>query len=356
MRNTTVYFVTNRAPGPDTAAAPDRFGAAMIPMENRQLSWGAGFVTGSDPSPSKLTTGTLADVNNVAPDLFSQSVQDDILGSGKPLLIFLHGFANSFSDALTRAAFNREWFADSGLPDADCTAIAFTWPSAGRVVNGKDALPGIISIGQTIMGFLLHQGVKNPLATAYLTDQQSARSSGRDFARTLDRLAPLFAKVRAKGRKVHLLVHSMGHVVLQAALANWHISGQSPGLVFDEAVLAAGDADWDVANRPPDWLLGMTQLARRTSIYHSTDDSILWVSDGLNNDRRLGLSGPLGGDQPQPFTAPQFCLANCAGLPDPLSNAEVDYSHQYYRRVPQVRQHIAGSFAGAARARVEKVS
>ena len=50
------------------------------------------------------------------------------------LLQHVHGFDNAFSDALTRAAFNREWLAASGQPGTNTTVVAFSWPSSGRVV------------------------------------------------------------------------------------------------------------------------------------------------------------------------------------------------------------------------------
>ena len=327
----------------------------MVGLEATRLSCGVAIVSDADTDPAKLATGQITAVRDVNPDAFSDQVQAEILRSEQNLLVFVHGFANSFSDAITRAAFNREWFAASGEPAADCTVIAFTWPSAGRVVNGEDALPGVISIGQTILGFLLNKGIQNPLANAYRDDQKSAASSGRDLARTIDRLAPLFNRVREQGRTVHLLVHSMGHVVLQRALENWTVAGQRPGTVFDQAALCAGDADWDLGGKPPDWLLAMPGLARRTLIYRSTSDDILWISDGLNNTRRLGLSGPEGWGDAAQFPAPAYCRIDCAAAHDSAGGKEVDSSHQYYRRIPAVRQHIAASFAGASRKRDEKI-
>ena len=56
-------------------------------------------------------------------------VVQDIVASGKNMLVFVHGFANSFLNSITRAAYNREWLAASGINAADRPSS----PSAGRL-------------------------------------------------------------------------------------------------------------------------------------------------------------------------------------------------------------------------------
>ena len=341
---TTVYFITNRAPGAAGAPPGEAFGAQMVALEGRRLACGTAFVTNTDPDPATLEQRAVEEIGAIEVDLFSQAVQDDIFGAGKPLLVFVHGFANSFSDALCRAAFNREWFAASGIPEADCTVIAFTWPSAGRVIDGASIIPGVATLLFTLLGFALSRELHTPLAGRYAADKDNARGSGRDLARSLDRLAPLFERVRAAGRGVHLLVHSMGHVALRGAFAAWEGSGQAPGFVFDEAVLAAADEDAAFAGHAPDWLLAMPRLARRTSLYHSREDQILMVSEAVNNDvRRLGLTSP---PDRAGFSGPGFRCVDCAGVQDAVKKSEIDYTHQYYRRVTAVRDDIARTLAG----------
>jgi esterase/lipase superfamily enzyme len=346
---TTVYFITNRAPGPAGAVPAEAFGPGMVALDARALSCGVAFVSNTSPDPATLEQRRVEEVNNVNPDAFSQAVQDDILGSGKNLLVFVHGFANSFADAVTRAAFNREWFAASANPAADCTIILFTWPSPGRVVDGSTIPAGAAELLETLLGFAIKGTIRSPLANQYLADQGNARSSGRDLARSLDRLAPLAAAVQQQGRKVYLLAHSMGHVALQGAFAAWQNSSQSPKLRVDEAVLAAADADWGAAGRAPPWLAAMPRLARRTSLYHSAEDRILWLSERVNAVRRLGETGPPDRDDAAVFAPGPFCFVDCAGVQDTVRQREIDYTHQYYRRVAAVRDDIATTFSGAAR-------
>jgi esterase/lipase superfamily enzyme len=343
---TTVYFVTNRAAGPAGADPAEAFGPRMVGLEARSLSCGAAFVTNTSPDPATLEQRRVDEIVGVEPDAFSAEMQADILGSGKNLLFFVHGFANSFSDAICRAAFNREWFAASGAAAADCTVIAFTWPSPGRVLDENDVIPGTATVLLTLLGFAIHHELHSPFANRYLDDQSNARSSGRDLARTFDRLAPLADAVRAQGRKVFLLAHSMGHIALQGAFAAWSTSGQSPGIRFDEAVLAAADADHAFANRAPPWLAAMPTLARRTSLYHSNADQILMVSEAVNGKRRLGETGPPDRDDAAAFPQDRFCFVDCARVQDRVGEKEIDFTHQYYRRIPEVRDDIAAILGG----------
>ena len=186
---TTVYFATNRQEDQQATDPGLRFTAAMAPPGEGRLRWGQAFVEDTDPDPAVLRTGRIASIEGVTGDLFPKAMQDDILGSGKNLLFFVHGFANSFADGIARAAFNREWFAA-----ADCTVITFTWPSPGLIVDQKDVVPGAVVSLFSLLGFTLSGHLRNPLVDRYLDDQAAARNSGTDFASVLDRLAPLSAK------------------------------------------------------------------------------------------------------------------------------------------------------------------
>jgi esterase/lipase superfamily enzyme len=346
---TTVYFITNRAPGPAGADPAEAFGPRMVPLDGRTLSCGTAFISNTSPDPATLEQRRVEEVVQVNPDMFSAETLGDILGSGKNLLFFVHGFANSFADALTRAAFNREWFAASGNPAADCTIIVFTWPSPGRVIDGNTIPAGVAELLETILGFAIKGTIHSPLANQYLADQGNARSSGRDLARSLDRLAPLAAEVQRQGRKVFLLAHSMGHVALQGAFNAWQNSGQSPEIRFDEAVLAAADSNWAASERAPPWLVEMPRLARRTSLYHSAEDRILWLSERVNAMQRLGEIGPPDRDNAAIFAPGPYCFVDCAGVQDAVRQKEIDYTHQYYRRIAAVRDDITTTFSGTAR-------
>ena len=54
--------------------------------------------------------GFIKRIRDVNVGSFPKSTQQEITGAGQNLLVFIHGFDNSFPDAITRAAFNREWW------------------------------------------------------------------------------------------------------------------------------------------------------------------------------------------------------------------------------------------------------
>jgi hypothetical protein len=92
----------------------------------------------------------------------------------------------------------------------------------------------------------------------------------------------------------------------------------------------------------------MPKLADRTSVYVSQEDQILMVSEAVNAIQRLGEKGPPDRGEAA-FPAEQFCFVDCGGVQDRVAKDEIDHTHQYYRRIPQVRDDIAAVFAGMAR-------
>jgi esterase/lipase superfamily enzyme len=131
MANVTVYFATNRvAQGPTNDW--HSYGAEIIPpTDPSQTIYAEAFVQGTDLTVEG--SGMIAAISHPQTGGFETGVAQDIVGSGKNILIFIHGFANSFLNSIARAAYNREWFAASGATAADTTVIAFSWPSLGQL-------------------------------------------------------------------------------------------------------------------------------------------------------------------------------------------------------------------------------
>jgi len=132
MANVTVYFATNRvAQGPTTDW--QSYGADIVtPTDPSKITYATAFVQGTDLAVEG--SGTIAAITHPQAGGFQTAVTQDIIGSGKNILLFIHGFANSFVNSITRAAYNREWFAASGVNAADTTVIAFSWPSLGQFI------------------------------------------------------------------------------------------------------------------------------------------------------------------------------------------------------------------------------
>jgi esterase/lipase superfamily enzyme len=341
---TTVFFATNRrliGTGDKPADYAGEQGPAGQPGK---LTTGMAVVGPADLA--RRETGALLSLGGVSPDDFSDRLAAALGRSGN-LLVFLHGFANSFSDALRRAAFNRDWLAGSGLPGADCTVIAFSWPSAGVVVNGKAVLPGLLVAPVSLV--LLAAGVvASPLADAYREDQRQAEASAADVVSFLDRLRPLAQKLRGRGGRVALLAHSMGNLVLQRALERWEKLAFPPAPVFDVAISASADCDWAEKDKSgPRWLGLLGKLSARVDVLHSEQDTILALSRKVNGMKRLGSSGPGDKDVPGRYDPPRFRFLDCAGFADDAPNPSIDQSHQFYRRLEPVRDLMARAVAGA---------
>jgi esterase/lipase superfamily enzyme len=318
MPSTTVYFASNRVTtGPATQW--QSYGADIIaPSDPSQIRYAVAFVDGIDLNAEG--SGVITAIENDRLSDFDDGVKGDIVGSGKNLIVFIHGFANSFKDGITRGAFNREWFAASGLPDADTTVIAFSWPSLGQLIAAPPHL----------------------LPDDYLRDQTQAGQSGFHIASFFKILEPLITQVRAQGRRAFLLAHSMGNFALQAGVESWFSHGNLPVELFDEVFLAAADERFDSFGFPAGARLSrLRDLGHRISIYYSVRDIAMYLSFAVNLTPRIGHEGPQHKADPGEFDPARYRIADCAEVGDYDLFNPPDASHQYYRRSKKVRADIA---------------
>jgi esterase/lipase superfamily enzyme len=301
---TTVYFATNRIVA-DTADAVNGYQAGMVP-----------------PYVPTGAQGAVSQIGDVRQGGFSQEAIAELSNPGRDLLVFIHGFDNTFSDAVTRAAFNREWLAGSQMPGTDTTVIAFSWPSKGKII----AFP--------------------VLQADYLADQHMARNSGPALMAFLANLEPILAAARAKSCRVTLLAHSMGNLAFQSAVENWFLSGNGDASMFDLAILAAGDCRYDTFDQPNlAGLSGLVRLAQRVSTYYSHADQVLQLSMVVNlGAKRLGQDGPHNRADQSAFPPAQYQMVDCSAFRDYEFNFLT--SHQYYRQSPNVRKIIATEMGG----------
>ena len=318
MADVTVYFATNRvAQGPATDW--HSYGAEIVtPTDPTKITYAAAFVQGIDLNAED--SGTIAAISHPQTGGFQAGVVQDIVGAGKDLLIFIHGFANSFLNSIARAAFNREWFAASGVPAADTTVIAFSWPSLGQFIAAPPHF----------------------LPDDYLRDQSQASRSAFHIASFFDTLQPIMAQLRGQGRRIFLLAHSMGNFALAAGVESW-FSHENPAVaLFDETFLAAADERWDSFTLPMAARLSqLPQLTPRISVYFSIRDIALYLSIAVNLVNRLGHEGPLHKADAALFPPSRFRILNCAEVNDYNLWNPPDASHQYYRRSQKVRADIA---------------
>ena len=155
------------------------------------------------------------------------------------ILVYIHGFANTFESALSRAAQLREHYlvGRHGQDPQHPVVFAFCWPSNGDITPPWE----------------------------YFSDRSDARSAGPAMARTMQRFTDF---MRRNGdpcnQRIHLVAHSMGNWALRHAVQA--LLDLNPGrtleTVFDNVFLMAADEDDDAFERNSK-LKPLLQLARR---------------------------------------------------------------------------------------------
>jgi esterase/lipase superfamily enzyme len=316
---TTVHFATKRVVNVPPEALASYTSEMISPTKPEDATYGTAFVDSSNLTAD--TVGAITSIQDIRKGGFSQGGMDDLSDGGRNLLVFLHRFANSFENAITRAAFNREWLAASNVAAADTSVIAFSWPSRSQVIT-----PPFPSF-------------------SYRQDQTSAGQSGLHVMTFFANLLPILTAARARGRRTFLLAHSMGNWALQAAVESWLAHGKGDALLFDEALLAAADEVHNYFDFGPfGRLSALNRLSRRISVYYSHADMVL----ALNGSRRLGQDGPDDRSNATRFPPTIYRMVDCTGFRD--YNIDFQASHQYYRRSPGVRADLASTMEAGANA------
>lgn len=354
-----VYFATNRMP--ITAGETGTiigFGSDLGPIDGASVRFGTVDVdvTGLEGT---LVPGSLSVADE---QLFGARIvrgsraiftplREAMRADERPTLVTVHGFSNTFEDAMVRAATIQQFY---GI---DANVFAFSWPSIGTL------LP-----------------VPLPYRD-YFHDRDTARASGVAMARTMRILYDFVDALEpdeACRQPLHLICHSMGvfalrHAVqalLQApqgeprefggaiddpvaggarperrfpALTALPTEGPDPNRIrrtFDQIILAAGDED-DDAFEDPQELRYLARLGNRVSVYHTRRDWILsTLSDKTKfNGPRLGVEGP---ENMGPISD-KITAIDVSDVIDPNGGAQ---SHQYYRLFAPVRDDIVAVLSG----------
>ncbi|MCF8721165.1 alpha/beta hydrolase [Nitrospina gracilis] len=168
------------------------------------------------------------------------------LANHPAMLVFVHGFNNTFEYAVQRAAqlaYDLEF---------DGTSVVFSWPSNGQ-------------------------------AQDYIKDANRIRAAAIDLRQ--------FLKTLHKGtqaKSVYLVAHSMGSVALTNALHDLALEmKEQEGPIFDEVILAAPDIDQIEFQK---LFAEFKRITARTTLYASSRDQALIISREVNGYRRAGDS------------------------------------------------------------------
>src|SRR5271155_2392207 len=96
----TVYFATNRVlTGP--AEQWQSYGSGIVsPSDPTAMTYGTAFI--NDANLTGDTTGAINSIQSISKGRFDDGSTADLSSPGRNLLVFIHGFDNSFEDALTR--------------------------------------------------------------------------------------------------------------------------------------------------------------------------------------------------------------------------------------------------------------
>jgi esterase/lipase superfamily enzyme len=311
-----VYFATNRTVDP---TQPNGFGDGIVANDAAAITFATADVT---VDLSGEGSGTINAITQQNAGGFSDAAVAAIAAAGKNLLIFIHGYASSFTDAITRAALNAEWYRQEigGGTNADSVALAFVWPSLGRPID---------------------IGVPD---ADYKHDQAMAAASGFHLGQFLLEIERVRTACLAANpnRRTYLLAHSMGNYVLAEGTTWWYHGHQPPDDMFDQAILAASDVEFDAFVEPNGGGLSrLKDVARFINIYYSRRDAVLWLSSAVNGNSRLGHNGPDNMSDAALFPSTLFRMVDCSDYADFFPPVLSPETRAYYRVSPTVRGDIA---------------
>lgn len=166
---------------------------------------------------------------------------DQNTGEQLDALIFVHGFLNTFSDSIERAA------QIAYALNFEGPVIVFSWPAQ------DSPLKHIIA------------GNEADWSAAYLDE---------------------FVSKVASSKRIYLIAHSMGNEVL-LKMAFRHVNNPDVKQFFNELILAAPDIDTQTFDQYKNTL---NKMSARITLYTSSDDAVLELARNVYGYTRLGDS------------------------------------------------------------------
>ncbi|MBL9059909.1 MAG: alpha/beta hydrolase [Mangrovicoccus sp.] len=343
---TKIYFVSNRNVLRETHGKGKVLGERFNKAGPQCFRVGvadirfAGGVAGDDNNWSvgetKLYPEELDSSMPSGAKLGSEAMFDDLRALLKQedydVIVYLHGFANTFEKSVGRAAALQELY---GSGSQKVIVVLFSWPSNGRIQP----------------------------AWNYFSDREDAEASGIAMGRALMRLVEFLTELRRQDRDVmlaarrdgsvpdpddlvqctrrlHILSHSMGNWALRHAVRKFiELNGGRSTRVFDCAFLMAADEDNDTLHEPMK-LKRLDELANRIFVYHANNDVALTISD-----RTKGMPDRLGSDGPENLdrVGERVFAIDCRKV---SKTGDISHGrHQYFRLRGEVIADVQASLA-----------
>lgn len=181
---------------------------------------------------------------------FFTELQKEVENKQGELFVYIHGYYNSFEYAAQRTAqMAYDFRVKYGY---DAVPVFYSWPSQGTSLD-------------------------------YLADARAVKGTVRHLRDFLTEVAS-----RSGARAVNVIAHSMGNRALTDALKEMQRAASEQSVMFNEVILAAPDVDKRVfcTEIAP----SITKTAKRFTLYASSDDLLLAVSEMLHRAPRAGRS------------------------------------------------------------------
>lgn len=256
-----VFFATNRSPtkysGQAAAGFSDRrsdklhYGRAWVavPKSHKFGSSGSNWLIRLWSGDDRLSVSALSQFDE---STFSTEVASQLsarTANERSMLVYVHGYMNSFDDSVLRAA---QIGADLQFPGVIAT---FSWPSKGKI-------------------------------EAYPADEASIEASEADLTRFL-----LLASKLSPGGRLHVIAHSMGNRGFARAVNSAAFAAATKNNVpLGQVILAAPDIDADVFRQ---LATVFPRISARTTMYSSSKDAAVWASRHLHGYARAGYAPPV---------------------------------------------------------------
>jgi esterase/lipase superfamily enzyme len=259
-----VFYGTNRTPAGNATLAPYygtadgelQYGSLNVTIPQiHQLAelespapW-LDFSFGVESAANKKKYVVLEKVMPLSKLEFTQALDKQIKDApSKDVMIFVHGFNNTFEDAARRTA---QLAYDM---DFDGTPIMYSWPSQGSL-------------------------------SAYAADENVTDESALRMAEFLQTVV-----AQSGAEHVHLIAHSMGSRVLLGALRTFLQVREpaAPQQAFGQIVFTAPDVDRNYFTSIAESLRGR---AARLTLYASESDYALRMSQIVHDAPRAGSAG-----------------------------------------------------------------
>ncbi len=288
-----VFFVTSRATNPGTQIAcsnsyflnfgihTQKTGSCVVSVPSDREVGALPFGLGNRDKSFQFLEHRIS-APNITPEeqekIWWKRLEEDPF---EETIVFVHGFNVSFEEAVLRSA---QLKYDLKFPGK---VALYTWPAGGD--------------GSMLGNLFLKNTYEKNLISA-----RSSRESFKSFVR----------KMVKTGKKIHLLVHSMGHQVVLNSIAE--LAKESPSSPFlKELVLNAPDYDTGEFILLLDPLL---KSANRITLYCSPGDSALFASAQIHQTGRLGACSKF----------PGIDVVNV----NPIDSSLISLGHGYYSSRP----------------------